>query len=38
MNPSIFNPKQAVENFVEKITLPQMALTALGPARNAAPV
>ena len=38
MNSSIFIPKRPVENFVEKITLPQVAVTALRPARNAAPV
>ena len=38
MNPSIFTPKQSVENFVEKIAAPQVAVIARRPAGNAAPV
>jgi hypothetical protein len=38
MNPSIFRPKQLVENFVEKITRARGAGSLLTPAKNAAPV
>ena len=38
MNPSIFRPKQPVENFVEKITRARGAESVLAPAKNAAPM
>jgi hypothetical protein len=38
MNPSIFRPKQLVENFVEKNHTPCPTADLLAPAKNAAPV
>jgi hypothetical protein len=38
MNPSIFRPKQPVENFVEKVTRTRGAKSVLAPAKNAAPM
>jgi len=38
MNPSVFKPKQLVENSVEKIARTREAESALAPAKNAAPV
>ena len=38
MNPSIFRPKQSVENFVEKVTRSRGAESVLAPAKNAAPM
>ena len=38
MNPSIFRPKQLVENSVEKITRTRGAESVLAPAKNAVPV
>jgi hypothetical protein len=38
MNPSVFRPKQLVENSVEKITGGRGAESMLAPAKNAAPM
>jgi hypothetical protein len=38
MNPSIFKPKQPVENSVQKNTRTREAESALAPAKNAAPM
>jgi hypothetical protein len=38
MNPSIFKPKELVENFVEKIAAAHPLASVLAAAKNAAPV
>jgi hypothetical protein len=38
MNPSIFRPKELVENSVEKISRTCSTLSLLAPAKNAAPI